>query len=93
MSTTNRRLETLALLQAHPGISATQLAARLGVTERTARRDVAHLRELGYHIGAEAGRAGGYRVAAGRTMPPPVLDAGGGGAGAPRLRAGGAAGG
>src|SRR5918999_5236764 len=75
MSTTNRRLETLALLQAHPGISATQLAARLGVTERTTRRDVAQLRELGYRIDAEAGRAGGYRLAHGRTMPPLLLDA------------------
>jgi predicted DNA-binding transcriptional regulator YafY len=75
MSTTNRRLETLSLLQAHPGISATGLAARLGVTERTARRDVAHLRELGYRIDAEAGPAGGYRLASGRTMPPLLLDA------------------
>lgn len=75
MSTTNRRLETLALLQAHRGISATQLAARLGVTERTARRDVAQLRELGYRIDAEAGRAGGYRLASGSTMPPLLLDA------------------
>ncbi|MDO3701431.1 WYL domain-containing protein [Micromonospora sp. C28SCA-DRY-2] len=75
MSTTNRRLETLALLQAYPGISATQLATRLGVTERTARRDVAHLRELGYRIDAEAGRTGGYRIASGRTMPPLLLDA------------------
>lgn len=75
VSTTNRRLEVLALLQAHPGISATQLAGRLGVTERTARRDVAHLRELGYHIDGEAGRAGGYRIASGRTMPPLLLDA------------------
>jgi len=75
MQTTNRRLETLSLLQAHPGISATQLAARLGVTERTARRDVAHLRELGYRIDAEAGQAGGYRLASGRTMPPLLLDA------------------
>ena len=72
---TNRRLETLALLQAHPGISATQLAARLGVTYGTARRDVAHLRVLGYHIDAEAGRASGYRIASGRTMPPLLLDA------------------
>ena len=75
VSTANRRLETLSLLQAHPGISATRLAARLGVTERTARRDVAHLRELGYRIDAEAGRAGGYRLAPGRTMPPLLLDA------------------
>ncbi|MFC0625772.1 helix-turn-helix transcriptional regulator [Kribbella deserti] len=75
MSTTSRRLETLALLQAHPGISATQLASRLGVTERTARRDVAHLREAGYRIDAEAGREGGYRLSAGRSMPPLLLDA------------------
>lgn len=75
MSTTSRRLETLALLQAHPGISASRLAARLGITERTARRDVAHLREVGYRIDAEAGREGGYRLAAGRAMPPLLLDA------------------
>ncbi|HEX6360359.1 helix-turn-helix transcriptional regulator [Actinophytocola sp.] len=75
MSTTNRRLETLSLLQARPGISATQLAERLGVTERTARRDVAQLRELGYRIDAEAGRTGGYRLASGHAMPPLLLDA------------------
>ncbi|MFB9930888.1 HTH domain-containing protein, partial [Amycolatopsis halotolerans] len=50
MTTTSRRLETLALLQARPGISGTDLAARLGVTERTTRRDIAQLRELGYRI-------------------------------------------
>jgi predicted DNA-binding transcriptional regulator YafY len=75
VSTTSRRLETLSLLQAHPGICATRLAARLGVTERTARRDVAHPRELGYRIDAEAGPAGGYRLASGRAMPPLLLDA------------------
>lgn len=75
MSTANRRLETLSLLQAHPGISATRLAERLDVTERTARRDIAHLRALGYRIDAEAGREGGYRLAGGATMPPLLLDA------------------
>lgn len=75
VNTTNRRLETLSLLQAHPGISAPQLAARLGVTERTARRDVALLREAGYRIDAEPGRTGGYRLAGGATMPPLLLDA------------------
>lgn len=75
VSTTNRRLETLSLLQAHPGISATQLAARLGVTERTTRRDVAQLREIGYRIDGEAGRTGGYRLASGSAMPPLLLDA------------------
>jgi predicted DNA-binding transcriptional regulator YafY len=75
MSTASRRLETLALLQNHPGISAPRLAERLGVTERTARRDIAELRELGYRIDGTAGRDGGYRLAHGRTMPPLLLDA------------------
>lgn len=75
MGTASRRLETLTLLQTHPGISATRLADRLGVTERTTRRDVAQLRELGYRIDAEPGRTGGYRLAHGRTMPPLLLDA------------------
>ena len=75
MSATGRRLQVLALLQTHPGISAARLADRLGVTGRTARRDVAQLRELGYRIDAEAGRDGGYRLASGRTMPPLLLDA------------------
>jgi predicted DNA-binding transcriptional regulator YafY len=51
------------------------LAERLNVTERTARRDVDHLRELGYRIDAEAGRFGGYTLAAGTATPPLVLDA------------------
>ena len=63
------------MLQAHPGISAPQLAARLGVTERTTRRDVAQLREVGYRIDAEPGRTGGYRLAGGVAMPPLLLDA------------------
>jgi hypothetical protein len=37
VSTASRRLETLSLLQSHPGISATSLGDRLGVTERTVR--------------------------------------------------------
>ncbi len=75
MTPTGRRLETLALLQARPGISAARLAAHLGVTERTARRDVAQLRDLGYRIDGEAGRAGGYRLLPGRAVPPLLLDA------------------
>lgn len=72
---TGRRLEALAILQANPGISAARLAERLGVTERTARRDVLHLRDLGYRIDAAPGRYGGYTLAAGTSMPPLVLDA------------------
>ncbi|MGH1561867.1 helix-turn-helix transcriptional regulator [Mumia sp. DW29H23] len=75
LTPTGRRLEVLAVLQAQPGISAARLAERLGVTERTARRDVAHLRDLGYRVDAEAGRYGGYTLAAGRAVPPLLLDA------------------
>ncbi|PHV66666.1 helix-turn-helix transcriptional regulator [Williamsia muralis] len=76
MSTpTGRRLQMLAILQSNPGISAGRLADRLDVTERTARRDVEHLRDLGYRIDAEPGRFGGYTLAAGSMTPPLVLDA------------------
>ena len=75
VSTASRRLETLSLLQTHPGISATRLSVRLGVTERTVRRDITELRDLGYRIDGEAGRAGGYRLAHGSAMPPLLLDA------------------
>jgi predicted DNA-binding transcriptional regulator YafY len=72
---TGRRLQVLALLQTHRGITAGALAERLEVTERTARRDIAHLRDLGYRIDAEPGRFGGYTLASGRSMPPLQLDA------------------
>jgi predicted DNA-binding transcriptional regulator YafY len=75
VTTASRRLETLSLLQTNPGIPAAGLAARLGVTERTVRRDIAELRGLGYRIDGEPGRAGGYRLAHGSTMPPLLLDA------------------
>jgi predicted DNA-binding transcriptional regulator YafY len=76
MSTpTGRRLQALAILQSNPGISAGRLAERLNVTERTARRDVEHLREIGYRIDAEAGRFGGYTLSSGAASPPLVLDA------------------
>lgn len=74
-SPTGRRLQTLAILQSNPGISAGRLAECLSVTERTARRDVEHLRELGYRIDAEAGRFGGYTLSSGTASPPLVLDA------------------
>jgi len=75
LTPTARRLEALALLQAHPGVSAAVMARRLGVTERTARRDVALLRDLGYRVDAASGRYGGYTLAAGTAMPPLLLGA------------------
>jgi len=72
---TERRLEILALLQAWPGITAIAMAQRLGVSERTARRDVEHLRRIGYGIEGEPGRYGGYALAGGTRLPPLLLDA------------------
>jgi predicted DNA-binding transcriptional regulator YafY len=75
MTPTERRLEILAILQAWPGTTAVTLAERFGVSERTARRDVEHLRRIGYGIEGEAGRYGGYALAGGTKLPPLLLDA------------------
>src|SRR5690606_14995825 len=40
----------------------------------TLRRDIARLRDLGYPIAASPGVAGGYRMRAGATLPPLLLD-------------------
>src|SRR5690625_5352750 len=46
----------------------------MGVTDRTVRRDIDKLRELGYPIQASAGTAGGYRLGAGAQLPPLLLE-------------------
>jgi predicted DNA-binding transcriptional regulator YafY len=51
-----------------------ELAERLEVTERTVRRDVDRLRDLGYPVDATPGAYGGYRLAAGAHLPPLVLN-------------------
>ena len=48
-------------------------AHRLEVSERTLRRDVDSLRDLGYPIESRRGVAGGYQLAAGATLPPLLL--------------------
>ena len=68
-----RLLELLSLLQSRPHWKAPELAARLGVTERTVRRDVTRLRELGYPVDGEAGPTGGYQLGAGGALPPLLL--------------------
>lgn len=71
---TARALHLLSLLQTHQLWQAAALAERLGVTERTVRRDVDRLRKLGYPVDATTGTAGGYRLAVGAHLPPLVLD-------------------
>ncbi|GAB2899338.1 WYL domain-containing protein [Streptomyces mayteni] len=73
METSARLLRLLSLLQAHRDWSGTELAARLGVTTRTVRRDVDRLRELGYPVHATPG-APGYQLGAGTDLPPLLLD-------------------
>jgi predicted DNA-binding transcriptional regulator YafY len=72
-SPAGRLLDLLSLLQARPHWNAPELAGRLGVTERTVRRDVTRLRDLGYPVLADPGRAGGYQLGAGGHLPPLLL--------------------
>ena len=72
--TSARLLALLSLLQARRDWPGPLLAERLEVSERTVRRDVDRLRELGYPIAAVKGPDGGYRLAAGTDLPPLLFD-------------------
>ncbi|MCT2585374.1 helix-turn-helix transcriptional regulator [Actinophytocola gossypii] len=74
VTTTERVLRLLGLLQRRPSWTATELAAELGVTDRSVRRDVERLRALGYPVHATAGVGGGYQLGAGTRLPPLLLD-------------------
>ncbi|MFI2279148.1 helix-turn-helix transcriptional regulator [Nocardia beijingensis] len=69
-----RLLRLLSLLQTPREWPGSELAERLGVTDRTVRRDIDRLRELGYPVTATLGAAGGYRLAAGTAMPPLLVE-------------------
>jgi predicted DNA-binding transcriptional regulator YafY len=73
-NTTSRTLALLSLLQNHRHWPGAELAQRLEVSERTLRRDIDRLRELGYPVDAQRGVDGGYQLAAGAVLPPLVLD-------------------
>ncbi|MFG1900405.1 helix-turn-helix transcriptional regulator [Micromonospora carbonacea] len=72
-SPTARALRALEILQARPGVTADQLAAGLGVTERAARRYVGILREAGIPVESARGPHGGYRLGRGVRLPPVVF--------------------
>ncbi|MFD0315571.1 helix-turn-helix transcriptional regulator [Streptomyces flavalbus] len=69
-----RLLQLLSLLQTPREWPGGELADRLGVSRRTVRRDIDRLRELGYPVQATMGADGGYRLVAGKALPPLVLD-------------------
>ncbi|MGW0662780.1 helix-turn-helix transcriptional regulator [Streptodolium elevatio] len=74
LETSARLLRLLSLLQTHRDWTGTELADRLDVTPRTVRNDVERLRNLGYPVHATRGAAGGYRLGAGASLPPLLLD-------------------
>ncbi|MEU0470407.1 WYL domain-containing protein [Amycolatopsis sp. NPDC006131] len=73
-ATSGRLLSLLSLLQVRRDWPGALLAGRLGVSERTVRRDVDRLRELGYPVKAIKGPEGGYRLEGGSQMPPLLFD-------------------
>ncbi|WP_238412966.1 helix-turn-helix transcriptional regulator [Saccharothrix deserti] len=74
MTMPGRMLRLLSLMQGRRDWTGPELAERLGVTDRTVRRDIERLRELGYPVDGTTGTAGGYRLASGRNLPPLLLD-------------------
>src|ERR1041384_1384397 len=73
-NTSSRALRLLSLLQTHRHWPGPELADRLEVSERTLRRDIDRLRDLGYPVQASRGTDGGYQLAPGAVLPPLLLD-------------------
>ncbi|MEV6886694.1 WYL domain-containing protein [Streptomyces sp. NPDC051135] len=70
VSPTARALRALEILRTRPATTAGELAVRLGVTERAARRYVGILREAGIPVESARGPHGGYRLGRGTRLPP-----------------------
>ncbi|MFF7048092.1 helix-turn-helix transcriptional regulator [Streptomyces griseorubiginosus] len=74
LSPTARALRTLEILQSRTaGVTADEIAASLGVTERAARRYIGILREAGIPVHSSRGPWGGYRLGRGARLPPVVF--------------------
>ncbi len=73
-NTSRRALRLLSLLGSRRQWPLHKLAGHLEVSERTVRRDIETLRELGYTITTVHGPDGGYRLGARHTLPPLVFD-------------------
>ncbi|MFI5809018.1 helix-turn-helix transcriptional regulator [Streptomyces sp. NPDC051561] len=72
--TSARLLAVLGLLQTRGTWPGAELAARVDVGERTLRKDIERLRELGYPIDSVRGPAGGYRLGDHGRLPPLLMD-------------------
>ncbi|MFE3886158.1 helix-turn-helix transcriptional regulator [Streptomyces lydicus] len=73
-STSRRALRLLSSFGSRRLWPLRELAITLGASERTVRRDIETLRQLGYPITTVHGPDGGYQLGAGRTLPPLVFD-------------------
>jgi predicted DNA-binding transcriptional regulator YafY len=71
---TTRILALLELLQARGSLSGPELAQRLEVDERTLRRYIRALEDLGVPVTAERGRHGGYSLVSGFKLPPMMFN-------------------
>lgn len=56
-------------LQGKGRVTAAELAARLGVSERTVRRDLGRLQDLDLVVEAQPGRSGGVSLSSGNLLP------------------------
>jgi predicted DNA-binding transcriptional regulator YafY len=74
LDASSRLLRLLTMLESRRDWSGPELAERLEVTTRTVRTDMARLRSLGYPVEATPGVAGGYRLGAGGSLPPLLLE-------------------
>lgn len=72
-SPTTRVLTVLELLQSRQQMSGVELAERLEVDQRTVRRYITMLQDMGIPIESRRGRYGTYRLRPGAKMPPLIF--------------------
>ena len=73
LAPTARLLELLELLQTQTLTTGREIADRLGIDPRTARRYVSALQALGIPVEGQRGVGGGYRIRPGYRLPPLML--------------------
>ncbi|ABX03361.1 WYL domain-containing protein [Herpetosiphon sp.] len=73
-SPTTRLLTILELLQSHQRMRGAELASRLEISQRTVRRYVVMLQDMGIPVEAERGPDGAYYLGRGYTIPPLMIN-------------------